>query len=210
MSRIASRAVTSGALGRHAVPTLSLACVTGLVNEWGAVPQRVSSRPWAGYPGAGSAERRLLEEEWAAARDAGPAPDDAAVVAAADAVHPVFAATGPGERARLLDALVSTLGLGPRVEVRDGAGDLALGWAVPRRGARLTAALVVALLPATPRAGAPRLGTCGAQDCADVFADVSPRQDRAYCSVRCQARERARARRSAARGPAVVPAQRVR
>ncbi|MFE5339378.1 CGNR zinc finger domain-containing protein [Isoptericola sp. NPDC056578] len=198
--------------GGHGVPTLSLTCVTGLVNEWGAVPQRVSSRPWDGYPGAASAERRLLAEEWGAARDGGPAPDDAAVVAAAEAVHPVFAATRPAERARLLDALVSSLGLVPRVEVH-GADDLALGWAVPRRGDRLTAALVVALLPAPagPHAArAPRLGTCGADRCADVFADVSPRQDRAYCSPRCQARERARARRAGAREPFAGPAQRVR
>ena len=190
--------------GGHAVPILSLACVTGLVNEWGAVPQRVSSRPWTGYPGATSAERRSLEGEWGAARDAGPAPDDAAVVAAADAVHPVFAASRPAEHARRLDGLLSTLGVAPRVEVRDGADGLALGWAVPRRDDRLTAALAVALLPAPagpPPVRAPRLGVCGADDCADVFADVSPRQDRAYCSPRCQARDRARARRARG-GPA--------
>lgn len=194
--------------GGHVVPVLSLACVTGLVNEWGTVPQRVSPRPWAGYPGPASAERRRLEEEWAGAPGAGPPPGDAAVVVAADAVHPVFAATRPGDRARLLDALVARLGLVPRVVAGGGAGDLALGWAVPRAGDRLTAALVVALLP--PPAGPtadrpPRLGTCGADDCADVFADVSPRRDRAYCSARCQARQGARQRRARPRAAVQSP-----
>ncbi|MFE5293052.1 CGNR zinc finger domain-containing protein [Isoptericola sp. NPDC056618] len=193
----------------HGVPALSLACVAGLVNEWGTEPRRVSSRPWAGYPGAASVERRSLAEAWVA----GPAPDDAAVVAAADAVHPVFAATRAAERARLLDALVGALGVVPRIGAGDGAEDLALGWSVPRRDDRLTAALAVALLPAP--AGphpvrAPRLGVCGAGDCADVFADTSPRQDRAYCSSRCQARERARTRRSAERRVVAGPARRVR
>lgn len=177
----------------HAVPILSLACVTGLVNEWAAVPQRVSSRPWAGYPDGTSAQRRSLEAEWGSARDAGPAPDDAAVVAAADAVHPVFAAAGAG-RARRLDELLASLGVVPRVV---SAGDgLALAWAVPRSSDRLTAGMALALLPG-PADGRPaRLGTCGADDCADVFADVSPRRDRAYCSPRCQARQGARLRRA--------------
>ncbi|MFD6179081.1 MULTISPECIES: CGNR zinc finger domain-containing protein [unclassified Isoptericola] len=174
----------------HLVPALSLACVTTLVNEWGTVPRETSPRPWAGHPGTGSPERRLLAAEWGSRP-----PSDAAIAAAADTVHPVFAAASPAERARRLDALVAALGVVPRVTTAP-AGPV-LDWAVHRRADLLAAALAVALLPApVPPVRAPRLGTCGADDCADVFADVSPRQDRAYCSTRCQTRQRARAHRA--------------
>ncbi|MFC7405222.1 CGNR zinc finger domain-containing protein [Georgenia alba] len=167
---------------RHPLPDLPASLVTDLVNEWGTVPARVSSRPWTGFPEPTAPWRRALEAAWPDA-----APGDAEIARASDAVHPVFAA-GVEERRNLLNGLVERVDLQPLLLPS------ARGWSTGRRTEMLVGAMVATLVRAVDAGH--RLGVCAAADCADVYLDGSPAQNRRFCSVRCQGRERVRAHRA--------------
>lgn len=55
---------------------------------------------------------------------------------------------------------------------------------------RLVVLGAIVLLGAVVDVGANRIGICSAGQCADVYVDRSPRQNRRYCSQLCQTRER--------------------
>jgi hypothetical protein len=101
-----------GLLGGVAViiRELPLAAVVQLVNGWAAAPRRTGARDALPYPGTAT-----LDHD-------GALPDgltDRALAAAADRLHPVFAATEPAERARLVDGLLTATAIRPAL-VADG------------------------------------------------------------------------------------------
>lgn len=169
------------------VPALPLPTVVSLINEWGSMPALVSVKPWAGYPAADSTFRQEFAAAWG--EDAAAVTDDT-IVQSADILYPVFAMTNAPARTRVLNRLCTRTGLTP--QLRDDP-DGGLAWQVSRDRERLLAAMLVPLLVTIAADGPSRLGICTAADCADVFVDESPTQNRAYCSTRCQTRERVRA-----------------
>lgn len=171
------------------IPGLSLGCVVSLINEWGTIPQRVTMHPWGGFPDADAPDRLRLAREWGK-----PVPSDATVRTAADALYPVFNTGDAGERVRLLNDWIRRTVLAPRLCADAGGGRL--GWDVAQDADRLFGAMIVPLLDAVGGDRPVRLGVCADERCADVFADSSPRQNREYCSTRCQTRHRVREHRA--------------
>jgi hypothetical protein len=179
------------------VPALPLSTVVSLINEWGSMPAMVSVKPWAGYPAADSAFRQEFAAAWG--EDAAAVTDDT-IVQSADILYPVFAMMNAPARTRVLNRLCTRTGLTPQLRDPDGG----LSWQVSRDRERLLAAMLVPLLLTIAADGPSRLGICTATDCADVFVDESPTQNRAYCSTRCQTRERVRAFRERQRADAAA------
>jgi predicted RNA-binding Zn ribbon-like protein len=157
-----------------------------LVNEWGTRPRAVAGESGAGYPDPmwldlaipSSYARRL---------------SDRALARLADRLHPVFAASGMRERARLVTELLASSGVRPVSVAADGETARA-AWAVDTAKHAATAAAALAL-----RDHLDRLGVCTGRNCADVFVDTSPTHDRRFCSVTCQNRARVAAFRRRAR-----------
>jgi predicted RNA-binding Zn ribbon-like protein len=117
--------------------------------------------------------------------------DGRARAALADALHPVFATTDDGLRARLVTDLLETTGVRPVLTVHDD-GRLVGSWTVddPAQVSRAAAALALRRQLAEHPG---RLGVCADGQCADVYIDASPAGRRRFCSVTCQNRARAAA-----------------
>ncbi len=163
-----------------------------LVNGWGAVPRNEGG----GRDHPPIAE--LVDRHAVPAALASPL-TDTTLRRVADALHPVFAATAPAERARLVTALLTASGVRPAL---GSAGHrVRPTWLVARRGDATLAAAAVALRAQLAEHDHERLGICTAGGCGDVYVDASPGAHRRYCSVTCQNRERVAAfrRRKAAR-----------
>jgi predicted RNA-binding Zn ribbon-like protein len=157
-----------------------------LVNEWGTRPRAVAGE--SGLPYVGSLRLGLGIAPSYARRLS-----DRALARLADRLHPVFAASGLRERARLVTELLASSGVRPVSVAADGETARA-AWAVDTATHAPTAAAALAL-----RDHLDRLGVCTGRDCADVFVDTSPTHDRRFCSVTCQNRARVAAFRRRAR-----------
>ncbi len=174
------------------IQAMPVPMLVDLVNGWGTVPRAEG----------GGRERppvARLAEEHAVPDVLAPLLCDATLERVADALHPVFAAHAPDERARLVTALLTASGVLPALA---GAGDRVVPtWLVRREEDAVLAAAGVALRDQLAEHDPERLGTCAAGGCADVFVDASPGAHRRFCSVTCQGRERVAAfrRRRAAR-----------
>lgn len=155
--------------------------VVEFVNEFADAARKAAGEQHAAYPDAA----KLLA--WAA-----PLPDVDCLVAAANAIHPVFISEAP-TRERL-NALLRSLRPTP-VAVTDG-----LRWAVDDPGDVLPAALTTAVLAWLLRHGPDRLGTCRGANCVDVYADSSPAGRRRFCSTTCLNRYKVAAHRRRAAG----------
>jgi len=169
---------------------MPLAVVVDLTNGWGTLPRKT-----------------------AADRDAPPASDllgllgesaagmsDVDLQRVADRLFSVFTATSPRELATRVTDLLARSGVRPALD--SDHGRLRPTWLVKHPRDLLLAAAAVALHAQLAEHGAERLGTCGADHCADVYVDASPAGHRRFCSVTCQNRERVavfRRRRAAAR-----------
>ena len=142
---------------------MSLPELVGFVNEWGTLPRALDKRPPS---------------------------DDRVRTALADELHPVFAATGPSERATLVTALLDRGRVRP--VLTDRAGELIAEWAVddPAQAGRAAAALALRC-HLTEHPG--RIGVCADDQCADVYVDTSPAGRRRFCCLTCQNRARAAA-----------------
>lgn len=152
----------------HVLPSVTVADVVDLVNEYSAVARSAD-------------ERRLHFPELlglGAFR-----PSRAAMIAAADRLHPVFAA--PDAAPATLNSLVAELRLSPVV---DAAGST--GWAVPTRKDRLLAACTATMIEWVDGKGLDRHGVCDADRCADVYVDTCRPGTRRYCSDACTNRGR--------------------
>ena len=142
--------------------------LVALVNDWGTLPRRVGARD---------------------------VPDHGDLTVVADRLHPVFVASSPAVRARLVNAMLTGTAVRPAVRL-DGAA-----WIVPRKRDALLASAALALrdhLAAYPD----RIGVCADGQCADVYVDASPAGHRRFCSVTCQNRTRVAAYRRRQRHPA--------
>ncbi|MGH3367624.1 MAG: CGNR zinc finger domain-containing protein [Nocardioidaceae bacterium] len=152
----------------HKLPSVTAADVVDLVNEYSAAARLADQRRlhFPELPGL---------HAFRASR--------AAKVAAADRLHPVFAATE--DAPATLNALVAELNLSPQV---DDTGSIR--WAVPRRQDRLLGACTATMIEWTNDKGLARHGVCDASRCADVYVDTSRPGTRRYCSDGCLNRGR--------------------
>ncbi|GAA3513875.1 hypothetical protein GCM10022220_61690 [Actinocatenispora rupis] len=171
------------------VEPMPLASLVTLVNEWGTRPREVAGEQTRPYPAVAGLDLGV---------PSGIDSDDRALTRLADRIYPVFAATGGRERTELLTALLRASGVRPVVHLADGRP--AAGWSVTAPRYAIAAAATLALRDHLARYGGARLGTCAGRDCADVYVDASPTQDRRYCSVTCQNRARVAAYRARQRG----------
>ena len=174
-----------------------------LVNEWGSVPRAAAGEDRAPYPDAG-----LLAGLLAGSGVRACPPElltTQALRRTADRLHPVFAA-GPGDRAVLVNSLLTETAIRPALELTD--GQPAETWRVDDAGEGLAAAAALTLRHQLAAAGPSRLGTCEGRRCADAYNDTSPAARRRFCSVTCQNRARVAAwRRHRSQHNATRPAQ---
>lgn len=154
--------------------------VVEFVNEFADAARDAAGEQHTAYPDAAE----LLT--WT-----GPLPDVDGLVAAANAIHPLFAADPSAER---LNELLQSLRPTP-VAAADG-----LRWAVDDPADLLPAALATTVLAWLLRHDPGRLGTCGASNCVDVYADSSPAGRRRFCSTTCLNRHKVAAHRRRAAG----------
>ncbi|MCR3719384.1 CGNR zinc finger domain-containing protein [Prauserella flava] len=163
------------------MPVLDMHDVVEFVNEYADAARDAAGEQHTAYPDAAE----LLT--WT-----GPLPDVDGLVAAANAIHPVFAA-GTSARERLNDRLRD---LRPTpVAAVDG-----LRWTVDHPTDTLSAALATTVLAWLLRHGPDRLGTCRGANCVDVYADASPAGRRRFCSTTCLNRHKVAAHRRRAAG----------
>src|SRR5690348_3391996 len=174
-----------------------------LVNEWGSVPRAAAGEDRAPYPDAdllagllaGSGVRACPPELLTTQ----------ALRRTADRLHPVFAA-GPGDRAALVNSLLTETAIRPALELID--GQPAETWLVDDAAEGLAAAAALTLRHQLAAAGPGRLGTCEGRRRADAYHDTSPAARRRFCSVTCQNRARVAAwRRQHSQHHAARPAQ---
>ena len=175
-----------------------------LVNEWGSVPRAAAGEDRAPYPDARLARRpasRLGCPCVPARTPHHPGPPPHRRPAA-----PVFAA-GPGDRAVLVNSLLTETAIRPALELTD--GQPAETWLVEDAGEGLAAAAALTLRHQLAAADPGRLGTCEGRRCADAYIDTSPAARRRFCSVTCQNRARVAAwRRQRSQHDATQPARR--
>jgi hypothetical protein len=151
---------------------LELPDLVALVNDWGTRPRQVGHRSRPPLP---PAVEGVL----------GTGPAEATAVA--DRLHAVFAATDPGQRARLLNSMLAQAMVRPEIATDEGV--LTAAWSVPEPQSTLLASAALALrahLAVHPD----RLGVCADRLCADVYVDASPAGHRRFCSLTCQNRTR--------------------
>ncbi|WP_433383869.1 CGNR zinc finger domain-containing protein [Actinoplanes sp. CA-142083] len=145
------------------IVVMPLAELVGFVNEWGSLPRALDQRPPS---------------------------DDSVRTTLADELHPVFAASDPAERARLVTALLDRTRVRPELATHDGV--LTEEWTVEDPAEKERAAAALALrhhLAEHPG----RIGVCADDQCADVYVDASPAGRRRFCCLTCQNRARAAA-----------------
>lgn len=155
--------------------------VVAFVNEFADAAREAAGQQHTPHPDAAE----LLT--WTA-----PLPDIDGLVAAANAIHPLFAA-GTATHEHLNDLLLSLRPV--PVATADG-----LRWAVDDPGDVLVAALAAAVLAWLLRHEPDRLGTCRGANCVDVYADSSPAGRRRFCSTTCLNRHKVAAHRRRAAG----------
>lgn len=172
------------------VPRLTPHTVVDLVNEWADVPQRVSRRPWHGYPAPDSPFRQRLDQAWTGASHL----EDHEIVAATGRVYEIFATPSVTTRAEILNSLVARTGLRPHLESQETTSRMT--WRVPGEDDLLLASMTATMLTILTSPDIRAIGLCAATACADVYLDASPRGNRTYCSTRCQTRQRVRAHRA--------------
>lgn len=184
---------------------LPLEIVVDVVNEWGSTPRRAAEEQDTAFP---SISAVMSAHGWATPRAWRPALGDAELVRAADLLFPAFAADRPAGVTRTVNALVTRLGLQPRLAFRDAA--FRSGYVAERPQDALLAAAVHSLTVYLTGRDEPRLGTCTGRMCADVYADLSPARQRRFCSVKCQNRSRVAAFRARQAGGGPTAAERPR
>jgi predicted RNA-binding Zn ribbon-like protein len=172
------------------VQAMPVAAVVQLVNGWGTVPrQEAGGRP---APPAADLLAVLGHAGSVAAAE---------LQRVADQLFPVFAAAGAAARARRVTDLLADARVRPALTAD--SGEIRGSWLVPRKRDVLLAAAAISLQVQLAEHGSDRLGTCGANRCADVYVDASPAGHRRFCSVTCQNRARVavfRRRQSGAKG----------
>jgi predicted RNA-binding Zn ribbon-like protein len=174
-----------------------------LVNEWGSVPRAAAGEDRAPYPDAGLLAGLLAGSGVRACPPELLTPP--ALRRTADRLHPVFAA-GPGDRADLVNSLLTETAIRPALELID--GQPAETWLVEDAGEGLVAAAALTLRHQLAAADPGRLGTCEGRRCADAYIDTSPAARRRFCSVTCQNRARVAAwRRQRSQHDATQPSQ---
>ncbi|WP_213011603.1 CGNR zinc finger domain-containing protein [Paractinoplanes toevensis] len=146
------------------IAAMAMPELVALINEWGTMPRTL---------------------------DPAKTGDDPVRTALADDFHPVFAAGGVAERARLITDLLTGTGVRP-VLTADDNGTLTEEWTVddPAQSARAAAALALRHHLAEHPG---RIGVCADDQCADVYVDNSPAGRRRFCCLTCQNRARAAA-----------------
>ncbi|MEU0091969.1 CGNR zinc finger domain-containing protein [Kribbella sp. NPDC006257] len=157
------------------IDRLDIAAVVVVVNGWGTVPREAGRRD--DFP---AAPDELLPA-WAAA-------DSKTLQRAADALFPVFADPDPLHRIRALAGLLERTGVRPTVELTGSRSRAA--WYVDDARDGVLAAAALALRKQLAEHDSSRIGLCAADNCADVYVDVSARAHRRFCSVTCQNRTR--------------------
>ena len=181
-----------GDIATTSVTALPMGLLLWVINKYGDVPRAAAHESDDTYPdlaGAGADSpqatiRQLL----------GPI-DRAELIASADALHPVFAATSGAACADQLNELTHAAALAPSW-ISDG-WQVHQAWVGHRSDRRLLAASTITLLEhLRDDPDAARLGTCRGADCADAYVDQSPAGRRQYCSLTCQNRARTRAYRA--------------
>lgn len=90
-----------------------------------------------------------------------------------------------GNAGRLLNRLIEEAEVRPEVTDHDGDWHLHYTPVEAAISRRLTAAAAMALAGVLVSYGGDRFKVCGADDCDDVFVDVSRNTSRRYCGERC-------------------------
>ncbi|MEU4393354.1 CGNR zinc finger domain-containing protein [Kribbella sp. NPDC023855] len=157
------------------IDRLEIPTVVAVVNGWGTVPRATGQRE--GFPESTEA----LLPGWAGA-------DSQTLERTADAIFPVFANGDPAERVRTLSGVLERTGVRPTIGLADGG--LAATWWVEDPSLAVLAAAGLTLRQQLADHDSARVGLCSADNCADVYIDISPRAHRRFCSVTCQNRNR--------------------
>ncbi|HEX3779552.1 MAG TPA: CGNR zinc finger domain-containing protein [Pseudonocardiaceae bacterium] len=168
---------------RMAIDAMSPVGLVELVNQWGTAPRAADGRSDKAYPAVADLAGQLGVPDPAAGTL-----DAAELARVADRLHPVFAATEPAERARLITDMLGETEVCPTLVMT--AGRPRAGWLVARRQHAVLAAAAIALRRYLADHGPDRLGICTGRRCADVYLDTSPAGRRRFCSVTCQNRAR--------------------
>jgi predicted RNA-binding Zn ribbon-like protein len=165
------------------VQVMPLDALVELVNGWGSRPRAEAGEAQQPYPVRSQLLARAGVPEQAATLTT-----DDDLQGVADLLHPVFAATGAGERAARVSDLLATVGVRPALSSVGGA--IQPSWRIPDPRDAILAGAATALHGQLIDHAPDRLGTCSGQRCADVYIDASPAGDRRFCSITCQTRTR--------------------
>lgn len=149
--------------------------LTRILNGYGTKTRRAAGEEDHPFP-----VLRDLGDAGAALSDLGPSV--AQLCAAADAIHPVFAAAEEGSDATgIVNNLLAVTQPTPTSDVRGN-----IEWTVTKPKNAVLASLTISLLQWTDQHGIDHLGVCGAEQCVDVYLDTSNR--RRFCSSTCLTR----------------------
>jgi len=175
------------------VDAMPSAALVELVNGWGSTPRRTAGEEDWDYP-----PRSRFLDLWDGHDSSLGSVSDAHLTAAADRLHPVFAAENASVAGTLVNEMLELAEVRPVLEP-EGDG-LQAAWSVAVSRHALLAAAAVALHHQLAEHSPARLGTCSGSRCDDVYVDASPTGRRRFCGVTCQNRARVAAYRSRRRG----------
>ena len=105
-----------------------------------------------------------------------------------DRLRAVFHADDAAEAAARLNALLADLDARPYLTDHDGHWHVHYAPLEAPIGRQVGAAVAAALAVVLAEHGLDRLGICSADDCADVYVDVSRNHSRRYCNDLCSSR----------------------
>lgn len=100
----------------------------------------------------------------------------------------VFYAPDEPTAAERINALLSDLDVRPQLTHHDGKWHFHYAPEDAPLGRRVAGALVMGIATVVGEFGFERLGVCSADDCADVFVDMSRNRSRRYCNDLCSTR----------------------
>lgn len=165
------------------VPEVPLGWLTELVNEYATETRLAAGEESDRYPD--------LSNHPGAPRIVTPAEQQ--LVEVAERLWPVFGAAALRERLEQLNVLLREAALSPKLDDQG-----APSWTTRHRSpsALLLAGCTATLLELIRTHGWQRFGTCAADNCQDVYVDLTGRGSRRYCSHSCLNRTRVRAYRS--------------
>jgi predicted RNA-binding Zn ribbon-like protein len=167
----------------RAIEPAALEHVVDFINGYADPPRREAGEQDEAYPVLGPTLSRLAGRT-----------SKSDLAAVANRLYPIFSASDKAATATL-NSLLEEAHLAPRLAWDDEEG-ATTAWVAPPQASRLLASCVISLWEWFATNETPRVGTCAADRCVDVFVDNSPAGVKRFCSTTCLNRTKVAAHRA--------------